>query len=76
MVAKNIRDTFGLSFPMIGKIMERNHSSIIYYLKMYDAEYRYNQEFRNFANAMKEVAFDIRNDFQEELDEELKEIIG
>ncbi len=76
MVAKNIRDTFGLSFPMIGKIMGRNHSSIIYYLKMYDAEYKYNQEFRNFANAMKKVTLDAKTDFQEELSEELNEIIG
>lgn len=43
---------------------------------MYDTEYKYNQEFRNFANAMKEVTMEMRTDFQEELDEELKEIIG
>lgn len=72
MIAKTIRDTYGLSYPKIGKIMGKNHSSVIYYYKLYDTEYKYNQEFRNFANAMKEM----RTDFQEELEEELKEIIG
>lgn len=76
MIAKTIRETHGISLAEIGRILDRNHSSIIHYIKMYDSEYRYNQEFRNFANAMKEVAFDIKKDFQEELEDELNEIIG
>lgn len=76
MIAKTIQETHDISLVEIGRILNRHHSSIIFYIKMYDTEYKYNQEFRNFANAMKEVALDIRTDFQEELDEELKEIIG
>lgn len=76
MITKMIRDTLGLSYPEIGKIMGRSHSATFYYYKLYDAEYKYNQEFRNFANAMREVVMDIRTNFQEELDEELNEIIG
>lgn len=76
MIAKTIRDIFDLTHQRIGELVGRNHSSVTYYYKMYDAEYKYNQEFRNFANALKEVVLDMRTDFQEELDEELKEIIG
>lgn len=76
MVAKTIRDVYGLSYTEIGRILNRNHSSISYYYKMYDAEYQYNQGFRNFANVLKEMALDIRTEFQEELEQELNEIIG
>lgn len=76
MIAKTIREVYGYPFMKIGDILNRDHATIIHYLKIYDAEYKYNKEFRNFANAMKEVTFDIRNDLQEELDDELNEIIG
>lgn len=76
IIAKTIRDVFGLSFQSIGSFLGRNHSSAFYYVRLYDSEYKYNQEFRNFANAMKDVALDMRTGFQEELDDELNEIIG
>ena len=76
MIAKTIRETHDISLIEIGRIINRNHSTIIFYIKMYDTEYKYNQEFRNFANAMKEVTMEMRTDFQEELDEELIGIIG
>lgn len=76
MITKTIRDTYGLSYPKIGKIMGKNHSSVIHYYKIYAVEYKYNQEFRNFANAMKVFVSDIMTDFQKELEQELKEIIG
>lgn len=76
MVAKTLRDAYGLSYPKIGKILNRNHSTIFKYFKMYDAEYKYNQVFRNFADIMKEVVLDVRTSFEETLEEELKGIIG
>lgn len=76
MITKMIRDTFGLSYHDIGKIIGRNHSSTLYYYKMYDTEYQYNREFRNFANVLKEMVLDVRTAFQEELEQELNEIIG
>ena len=76
MIAYTIRDTFRLPLKKISDILGCNHTTIIYYLKMYDSEYKYNQEFRNFAIAMKGVSSDIRTEFQEELEEELNEIIG
>lgn len=76
MIAKTIRDLLRLPFMTIGKIMNRNHSSVIHYIKIYDAEYKYNQDFRKFANVMKDVVLDIRTDFQKELEDELNEIIG
>lgn len=76
MVAKTIRDAYGLSYSEIGRMLNRNHSSISYYYKMYDAEYQYNQEFRNFANVLKEMVLDVRTAFQQELEQELNEIIG
>lgn len=75
MIVKTIRDTFGFSYPKIGGIIGKNHSSAMYYYKMYDSEYKYNREFRNFAKAMEELVLDIKTDFQEELEKELKEII-
>lgn len=76
MVAKTLRDTFGLTFMDIGRLLRRNHTSIIYYLKMYDAEYKYNKEFRNFANAMKDIAQEVNVELKHELENELNEIYG
>ena len=76
MVAKTLRDTFGLTFMDIGRLLRRNHTSIIYYLKMYDAEYKYNKEFRNFANAMKDIAQEVNVELKHELENEFNEIYG
>lgn len=61
---------------VIGDVINRNSSTVRYYLSIFEQEYRYNRDFRNFANAMKEVTLDMRTGFQEELDDELNEIIG
>lgn len=34
----------------IGYMLNRDHSTISYYFKMYEYEYRYNEEFRNLAD--------------------------
>lgn len=74
MIAHTMRDSFGLSLMHIGKHLNRNHTSIVHYLKLYDAEYKYNKQFRTFANAMKDSILEVKSEFQEELEEEYKEI--
>lgn len=72
--------TLNLSLSEIGRNLKRSHSSISNHLKIYDDEYQYNKEFRTVADAMKNIAKDIvleiKTDFQCELEDELKEIIG
>lgn len=34
----------------IGKVLNKNHSTVSYYLQKYDEEYKYNPEFRELAD--------------------------
>ena len=74
MAIKHIRDSCGLSFPIIGKMFNRNHSTMMHYIKMYEAEYTYNINFRNKANKIKKYTLDIRSEFEKELEQEYIEI--
>ena len=66
-----------LSTTEIGRIINRDHSTIIYYIKAYDSEFRFNEEFRNFAERIKDDLQDIiRSSFVLELEEEFNEIRG
>ena len=66
-----------LSTTEIGRLINRDHSTIVYYLKVYDSEFRFNEEFRNFAERIKEVLDDIpQNPFALEMEEEFNEIYG
>lgn len=40
----------GWTYDDIGYILNRDYSTIIYYIKKYDDEYRYNEEFRKLAD--------------------------
>jgi chromosomal replication initiation ATPase DnaA len=42
--------TQGWRIVDIGYVLNRDHSTISYYIKRYDDEYRYNEEFRNLAD--------------------------
>lgn len=64
-----------LSESEVGKIMNRHHSTINYYKRMYKHEFAYNSEFRNFANIVLD-SIELKTAFQEELEQELNEIIG
>ena len=74
--AKHLRDLCGLSSLEVGKILNKDHSTILRYLCLYDQEYHYNKEFRIFADKVKDIDLEVRTDFQEELEGELNEIIG
>lgn len=66
-----------LSTTEIGRLINRNHSTIVHYLKAYDSEFRFNEEFRNFAERIKEDLQDIiKSSFALELEEEFNEIYG
>lgn len=49
IVAYHLR-TQGWVYEDIAYMLNRDHSTVIYYLKKYDDEYRYNAEFRNLAD--------------------------
>lgn len=42
--------TQGWTTTDIGFVLNRDHSTISYYLKKYDDEYRFNEDFRNLAD--------------------------
>ena len=76
-VAHFLREYMPLSTIEIGMLMCRDHCSVIYYLKTYKDEFRFNEEFRNFAESIKEVLDDIPKDpFALEMEEEFNEIYG
>lgn len=76
MIAKTLRDMYGMTTIRIGFELNRDHSTVVHYLKVYDAEYAYNKEFRNFAIAMKESSSEEKTKFQQELEDEFNEIYG
>lgn len=76
VVAKHLRTLFPLSSTEIGQILCKDHSTVLRYLSVYDQEYRYNKEFRIFADKTKDIDLEIKSDFHEELEDELNEIIG
>ena len=76
-IAYFLRQYTKLSTTEIGNLINRNHATIIHYLKAYDSEFRFNKDFRNFAESIKEVLDDILKDsFALELEEEFNEIRG
>lgn len=76
MIAKCLRDFYGMSFSQIGIVLNRNHSSVMHYLKVYESEYLYNKDFHDIANIMKILDLDIKNNLQQELEDEFNEIHG
>lgn len=76
MVAWNIKECFNISLAKLGQFMNRSHGTISYYLTLYECEYLFNKQFRNMAEKMRNFTLDMVNEFQEELQEELCEIIG
>lgn len=76
MIAKTLRSVYGLTLTNIGYILNRNHPTIVHYLKIFDSEYKYNKDFRNFANAMNDITQEIKHELHEELEDEYNEIYG
>lgn len=77
MIAHFLRQYTPLSTTEIGALISRDHSTVIYYLKAYESEFRFNEEFRNFAKSIKEELDDIPKDpFALEIEEEFNEIYG
>ncbi len=44
----------GLTVQAIGKLIQRSHATVIYYLKTYEDDYNYTPEFRSTANKVKD----------------------
>ena len=77
IIAYFLRQYTTLSTTKIGRLINRDHSTIIHYLKAYDSEFRFNKDFRNFAERIKEDLQDIiKSSFVLELEEEFNEIRG
>ena len=76
-IAYFLRRHTTLSTTEIGRLINRDHSTIVHYLKTYDSEFRFNKEFRNFAKSIKEELYGIPKDpFALEIEEEFNEIYG
>ena len=76
-IAYFLRQHTILSTTEIGRLINRDHSSIVHYLKAYDSEFRFNKDFRNFAKRIEEDLQDIiKSSFVLELEEEFNEIRG
>ena len=44
----------GLTVQAIGKLIQRSHATVIYYLRTYEDDYNYTPEFRSIANKVKD----------------------
>lgn len=76
-IAYFLRQYTTLSLMQIGSLLHRKHCTVIYYLKAYESEFRFNEEFRNFAKRIEEDLQDIiKSSFVLELEEEFNEIRG
>lgn len=76
-IAHFLRQYTTLSTTEIGNLINRDHATIIHYLKAYESEFRFNGEFRNFAKRIEEDLQDIiKSSFVLELEEEFNEIYG
>ena len=76
-IAYFLRQYTKLSMTEIGNLINRDHATIIHYLKACDSEFCFNKDFRNFAERIKEDLQDIiKSSFVLELEEEFNEIRG
>jgi len=76
-IAYFLRQYTALSLMQIGCLLHRKHCTVVYYLKAYESEFRFNEEFRNFAKRIKEDLQDIiKSSFALEKEEEFNEIRG
>lgn len=76
MICARCISSCGANSRTIADVLKRNSSTARYYLSIFEQEYLYNKDFRNFANAVNMVSLDITNEFHRELEQELNEIIG
>ena len=76
-IANFLREYTPLSTTEIGALISRDHSTVIHHIKTYKDEFRFNKDFRNFAESIKEELDDIPKDpFALEIEEEFNEIYG
>ena len=76
-IANFLREYTPLSTTEIGALISRDHSTVIHYIKTYKDEFRFNKEFRNFAESIKrELQEKEKSPFVLGLEEEFNEIRG
>ena len=76
-IANFLREYTPLSTTEIGALISWDHSTVIHCIKTYKDEFRFNKDFRNFAESIKEELDDIPKDpFALEIEEEFNEIYG
>jgi chromosomal replication initiation ATPase DnaA len=76
MIIANALSSCDMCSSEIAKVIKKDSSTIRHYWSIFEQEYLYNKDFRNFADKVNVVSLDIRNDFQIELEQEFNEIIG
>ena len=60
-IAKMLRKHFKISLMDIGRILNRHHATIIYYLETFEIESKYNREFHEVANRVEEAYNKLTN---------------
>lgn len=76
-LAKFLREYTNHTLTSIGEFVGRDHATVSYYLKNYESEFYFNDEFRTFAQSIQEeLDKDDKSDLMLELEDELNGIIG
>lgn len=73
---KHIKSLCNLSSSKIAEAINRDSSTVRYYLSVVEKECFYNSSFRTLSDEVGLVCLEIRSDLEIELEQELNEIIG
>lgn len=77
MIAKLLRQYKGMTLSQIGGLIGRDHATVLYYLKNWDAEFRFNDVFRTFAESVEEELKEAdKSIFALEMEKEFNETFG
>lgn len=76
IMAGVLRSEYNLTFTEIGRLLNRDHTTITYYKAMYDDLAHYDYTFKEMITSIEDILFDIKTDLQAELEEELDGIIN
>ena len=76
IMAGVLRSEYNLTFTEIGRLLNRDHTTITYYKAMYDDLAHYDYTFKEMITSIKDVLLGVKTDLQAELEEELDGIIN
>lgn len=75
IIAYIIRNKYRLSYYETGKFINRDHSTITYYVKIYDDLCKYDFSFRDMVAKINDIVSNIKTEFQKELEDEFSSLV-